>query len=155
MIDRKAVEERAAVLAERIAAREGYELVQVEYVHQSGRWLLRLYIDSPEGITVDDCATVSRQVSTVLDVEDFIPQAYTLEVSSPGLDRPLVKGDDYRRFAGEPVTIRTRSPLDGRRRFKGVLQKFEGDVVTITDHAGEVFEIPLELVSKARLDPRI
>lgn len=155
MIDREAVEDRVAALAERIAGREGCELVQVEYVHQSGRWILRLYIDRPEGIKIDDCATVSRQMSAVLDVEDFIPQAYNLEVSSPGLDRPLTKGDDYRRFAGEPVNIRTRSPLDGRRRFRGILQKCEGDVVTITDHAGEVFEIPIGLVSKARLDPRI
>lgn len=155
MVDRQAVEDRVAALAGRIAAREGCELVQVEYVHQAGRWILRLYLDRTGGITVGDCAAVSRQLSAVLDVEDFIPHAYNLEVSSPGLDRPLTKGDDYVRFAGEAVNIRTSTPLDGRRRFKGILQKFEGEVVTITDHAGEVFEIPLELVSKARLDPRI
>jgi ribosome maturation factor RimP len=76
-------------------------------------------------------------------------------VSSPGLDRPLRKGEDFRRFAGEPVSIRTSSPVGGRRRFRGVLEKFEDEVVTIADEAGQTSEIPLEKVKKARLDPRI
>jgi ribosome maturation factor RimP len=100
VVDRRKVEDHVAPLAERIAAREGCELVHVEYVNESGRWFLRLFIDHPNGITVDDCAAVSRQMSAMLDVEDFIPHAYNLEVSSPGLDRPLRKGDEYRRFAG-------------------------------------------------------
>jgi len=155
VIERAKVEDRVAPLAEKVAAREGCELVHVEYAHQSGRWILRLFIDRPEGITLEECSAVSRQMSAVLDVEDFIPHAYTLEVSSPGLDRPLRKGDDYRRFAGESVNIRTTAPVGGRRRFRGILEKFENEVVTVTDEAGQVFEIPLEKVSKARLDPRI
>lgn len=155
MVDRQAVVDHVVPLAERVAAREGCELVHVEYVHQSGRWILRLYIDRPDGVDIDNCTAVSRQMSAVLDVEDFIPHAYHLEVSSPGLDRPLRKSEDYRRFAGEPVSIRTTTPVGGRRRFKGILEKLEGEVLTIADEAGQVFEIPLEKVSKARLDPRI
>jgi ribosome maturation factor RimP len=155
VVDRQAIEDRVAPLAERVAEREGCELVHVEYVNQSGRWILRLFIDRPDGVHIDDCAAVSRQMSAMLDVEDFIPHAYHLEVSSPGLDRPLRKGDDYRRFAGEPVSIRTSSPIGGRRRFRGILEKFENEVVTVTDESGTSFEIPLEKVSKARLDPRI
>lgn len=155
MVDRKSVEEQVAPLAERVAAREGCELVYVEYVHESGRWFLRLFIDHPSGVDIDHCSAVSRQMSSLLDVEDVIPHAYNLEVSSPGLDRPLRKGDDYRKFAGEPVNIRTKAPVGGRRRFRGILEKFEGEVVTIADDAGRTFEIPLDKVSKARLDPRI
>jgi len=155
VVDTLSVEARVVPLAERVAAREQCELVHVEYVHDAGRWCLRVYIDRPEGITIKDCSGVSRQLSAVLDVEDFIPHAYHLEVSSPGLDRPLRTADDYRRFAGEPVSIRTKAPIDGRRRFRGTLEKFEGEVVTIADEAGEAFEIPLAEVSKARLNPQI
>ncbi len=151
----KTVEERVIPLAERVAAREGCELVHCAYVHESGRWFLRLYIDHPDGITIDHCTAVSRQMSALLDVEDLIPRAYNLEVSSPGLDRPLNTADDYVKFAGEQVSIRTNGPIDGRRRFRGLLQKFEDEVVTVADEAGRIFEIPLEKVRKARLDPRI
>lgn len=155
MVDSRSVEEHVTPLAERVAAREGCELVYVEYVHDAGRWVLRLFIDHPNGVDIGHCSAVSRQMSSLLDVEDVIPHAYNLEVSSPGLDRPLRRGDDYRKFAGEPVSIRTKTPVGGRRRFRGILEKFEGEVVTIADDAGRIFEIPLDKVSKARLDPRI
>ena len=155
MVETQTVEARVAPLAARIAAREGCEFVHCEYVHDGGRWTLRLFIEREGGITIKECTAVSRQMSAVLDVEDFIPHAYHLEVSSPGLDRPLRTADDYRRFAGEPVSIRTKAPIDGRRRFRGTLEKFEGEVVTIADEAGEAFEIPLAEVSKARLNPQI
>ena len=155
MVETQTVEERVAPLAARIAAREGCELVQCVYVHEGGRWVLRVYIDRPDGITIEHCTAVSRQMSTVLDVEDCIPHAYHLEVSSPGLDRPLNTPDDYQRFAGEPVHIRTTMPIDGRRRFRGILEKLEDEVVTVADEAGRLFQIPLDKVRKARLDPRI
>lgn len=155
MVDRKSVEKRVIPLAERVAAREGCELVHLEYVNESGRWFLRLFIDHPNGVDIDHCSAVSRQMSALLDVEDPVPHAYNLEVSSPGIDRPLRRGEDYRRFAGEPVSIRTRAPVRGRRRFRGILEKLEDEVVTISDDAGRTFEIPLDKVSKARLDPRI
>ena len=155
MVETQTVEERVAPLAARITAREGCELVQCEYVNDGGRWCLRVYIDCEAGVTIDHCTSVSRQMSAVLDVEDVIPHAYHLEVSSPGLDRPLNTPGDYQRFSGEPVKIRTVAPVRGRRRFKGVLGKFEDEVVTLTDNEGQVFEIPLEKVRSARLDPQI
>ncbi len=155
MVETQTVEERVAPLAARIAAREGCELAHCEYVNDCGRWFLRLYIDREGGVTIADCTSVSRQVSAVLDVEDFIPHAYSLEVSSPGLDRSLNTPDDYQRFSGESVRIRTASPVRGRRRFRGILDKFEDEVVTLTDSQWQVFEIPLEKVRSARLDPQI
>jgi len=155
VVETAMVEERVAPLAARIAAREGCELVHCEYLNDCGRWYLRLYIDHEDGITTEECTSVSRQVSAVLDVEDFIPHAYNLEVSSPGLNRPLNTREDYRRFSGEPVRIRTASPILGRRRFRGILDEFKDDVVTVTDTEGRAFEIPLEKVHSARLDPQI
>ena len=110
MVETQTVEQRVAPLAARIAAREGCELAHCEYVNDGGRWVLRLYIDREGGVTIADCTSVSRQMSAVLDVEDFVPHAYSLEVSSPGLDRSLNTPDDYHRFSGESVRIRTVSP---------------------------------------------
>jgi ribosome maturation factor RimP len=155
VVETTTVEERVAPLAARVAARVGCDLVHCEYVHDGGRWFLRLFIDRDGGVTIEDCSAVSRQVSALLDVEDFIPHAYNLEVSSPGLDRPLVTPEDYRRFAGEPVRIQTIAPVLGRRRFRGTLEKLEGEVVTVADAVGQRFDIPLEKVRKARLDPQI
>ncbi len=155
MVQTQTVEERVGPLAARVAAREGCELVGCEYVHEGGRWFLRLFIDRQGGVTIEDCSAVSRQMSAVLDVEDLIPHAYNLEVSSPGLDRPLTSPEDYRRFAGELVRIQTIAPVRGRRRFFGTLEKLENEVVTVADEAGQRFEIPLDKVRKARLDPRL
>ena len=151
----KSVEDCVEPLAEKVAEREGCELVYVEYVHDAGRWILRLFIDRAEGITLTECSAVSRQMSAILDVEDLIPQSYHLEVSSPGLDRPLRNAQDYEKFAGEEVKIRTDSPVEGRRKFSGVLEGLTDDVVVVTDATGEVFQIPFDKVRKARLDPRI
>ena len=131
----------------------GYELVGVEYLSQGrGGSLLRVYIDHEEGISVDDCAAVSHQLSGVLDVEDPIRENYSLEVSSPGLDRPLFFERDFVRFAGMRASIRLRTKLHDRRRFEGVLRGVqEGKVLVETD--GEVASLPLELIDKARLVP--
>ncbi len=155
MVETQSIEERVAALAARVAAREDCELVSCEYVHEQGRWFLRLYIDHKDGVTIDHCGAVSRQLSAMLDVDDFIPHAYRLEVSSPGLNRPLNTADDYARFAGEQVRVRTTAPVEGRRKFRGVLGGLEDDVVMIHGAEGEVFEIPIEQVRSARLDPRI
>jgi ribosome maturation factor RimP len=149
------VEERVAPMATRVANREGCEFVQCEYVNESGRWVLRLYIDRQGGVTIDDCSAVSRQMSAMLDVEDFIPHAYHLEVSSPGLNRPLNTADDYDRFVGERIRIKTTDPVRGRRKFTGILEKREGESVTVAEPGGQVFEIPLDKVRAARLDPEI
>ena len=155
MVASQSVEERVAPMAARVAAREGCDLVHCEYVNQSGRWILRLYIDREGGVTVGDCSTISRQMSAMLDVEDLIPSAYNLEVSSPGLDRPLNTHDDYDRFVGENVKIKTTDPVRGRRRFSGVLEKREGELITVAESGGQAFEIPLDKVRMARLDPQL
>lgn len=130
----------------------GYELVGIEYLSQGRHSLLRIYIDSEEGITVDDCADVSHQVSAVLDVEDPIKGVYTLEVSSPGLDRPLFKAADFERYAGERVDVRLRLPLDGRRRFKGTLLGVRDEKV-IVEVEGTDYLLPLQDIDKANLVP--
>ena len=127
----------------------GYELVELEFPPH----LLRIYIDREGGVTVDDCEVVSRQVSAVLDVEDPISGAYTLEVSSPGLDRPLRKETDFIRFAGERAKIELSLPdKDGRRRFTGTLKGCDaGEVLIEVD--GEEHRLPLADIGKARLVP--
>ena len=130
----------------------GFELVAVELVGSGDDRILRVYIDHPDGITVDDCADVSRQVSAVLDVEDPIPGAYVLEVSSPGLDRPLVKAADFERFRGSLVKLRTREAVLGRKNFTGMLSEASGDNVVV-EVDGEPYEIEFANIEKARLVP--
>lgn len=128
----------------------GYELVGVEYGGGSGNGCLRVYIDSPDGITVDDCAAVSEQLSAALDVDDPIPDAYVLEVSSPGINRPLFTREDFERFRGERVFVRLEEALDGRKRFKGRLIEVQADTVDV-DVDGRVWQLPLGLVEQAHL----
>jgi ribosome maturation factor RimP len=128
----------------------GYELVGIEYISQGKHSVLRVYIDQEEGITVDDCAAVSHQVSAVLDVEDPIKGVYTLEVSSPGLDRPLFSEAHYERYLGNMAEIRLRSPVDGRRKFKGRLQAVRDGQVEI-EVDGERHTLALDNVEKAHL----
>ncbi|MEX0899814.1 MAG: ribosome maturation factor RimP [Gammaproteobacteria bacterium] len=130
----------------------GYELVELEYKPRGHNGLLRLYIDAADGIGLDDCAKVSRRVSALLDVEDPIPGAYELEVSSPGLNRPLRTIEHYRRFAGEKVKVQTVRPIEGQRRFKGVLRAVEGTTLQL-EVDGEERVIPLDLVERASLAP--
>lgn len=131
----------------------GFDLVDVELVGGSGNAVLRVYIDSLGGVNVDDCATVSHQVSAVLDVEDPIPGHYTLEVSSPGLDRPLVKREDFQRFTGDVVKVRMARPILGRRNFTGRLAGLEGESIVV-DIDEESFHLPIEDIEKARLVPK-
>ena len=142
-------------LLEPAVAALGCELVGVEY-HPSGKHsLLRVYIDKPEGVTVDDCSAVSYQVSGLLDVEDPIPGQYTLEVSSPGLDRPLFLARDFERFAGQQVKLRTRFPIDGQRNFRGLLRGLHEQQVVIEEQDGKCVSLPLDQVEQARLVPDI
>jgi ribosome maturation factor RimP len=130
----------------------GYELVGVEFTHgKTG--VLRVYIDHPEGIGVDDCEKVSHQVSGILDVEDPIRGHYALEVSSPGLDRPLYRERDFERFAGSEVDLRLLAPLDGRRRFKGVLGGLRDGQVVVRMNDDEELVVALEEIDQARLVP--
>lgn len=139
-------------LIEPAVAGLGYELVGVEYRGGSTNGLLRIYIDHVDGITLEDCQAVSHQVSGLLDVEDPIHGHYALEVSSPGLDRPLFRAQDYARFAGRRVKMRMHGLVQGRRNFTGLLLGLEGDNA-IVEVDGEEFELPLDQVDQARLIP--
>ena len=130
----------------------GYELVGVEHLPQGRHSLLRIYIDSEDGVTVDDCGRVSHQVSGVLDVEDPIRGPYTLEVSSPGLDRPLFTAEHFQRFAGNRVKIQLRAPQQGRRKFSGMLHGMRDEAVVI-EQDGEELALPIGAIEKANLVP--
>lgn len=108
-----------------------FELVDVEYVKEGGQWYLRAYIDKPGGITIDDCVEISRKLSDVLDEEDFIEDSYIMEVSSPGLGRPLKKEKDFARSLGQEVEIRTYRAIDKQKEFIGTLKDYDKDTVTI------------------------
>ena len=129
----------------------GFELVGVEFI-AGRRGLLRVYIDSEDGITVDDCQSVSHQVSGLLDVEDPIRGQYSLEVSSPGLDRPLFRAADFERFAGHEVRLRLVTPLEGRRKFRGVLAGLRDGRVVVQVEEQELV-VALEEIDEARLVP--
>ncbi len=129
---------------------EGYELVHVEFLDRGSASVLRVFIDKPGGINLGDCQRISRHVSVLLDVEDLIDHHYTLEVSSPGLERPLYKAADYLRFRGREVKLATTSMIENRRNFKGILKDFSEGVATL-DCQGEVFRIPIEQIKKANL----
>ena len=130
----------------------GFELWGVEYQSHARQSLLRIYIDAEQGVSVDDCAKVSHQVSGVLDVEDPITGEYTLEVSSPGMDRPLYHLEQYSRYIGSDITIRLRIAFEGRRKFQGRLVAVEGDeVVVLLD--GHEYVLPFEQIDKAQVVP--
>ena len=109
----------------------GFELVDVEYVKEGSTWYLRTYIDKPGGITIDDCEVVSRRLSDILDEKDYISDAYIMEVSSPGLGRPLKKDKDFKRSMGEEVEIRTYRMVDKKKEFTGILAAYDAETVTI------------------------
>ena len=148
--------ERLIDLLEPVIEALGYELVLLEYSPSRGASLLRLYIDAAGGINVDDCARVSREVSGVLDVEDPIQGAFQLEVSSPGIDRPLAKVEHFQRFMGEQVKLQLLAPRDvgpaGRRRFMGAIAAVSPKSVTLDTPDG-VFEFEFSEIERARLVP--
>ncbi len=140
-------------LLEPIVVGLGYEFVGAEYLPQGKHSILRIYIDKPEeGISVDDCERVSRQVSSMLDVEDPIPGHYTLEVSSPGMDRPLFKPEHFERFIGHDIKLLLSAPLDGRRKMTVGLKAISNNIVS-AELEGEVIEIDFDNIEKAHLVP--
>lgn len=138
MTQKEEYESRTEKLLLPIVEQNGFELVDVEYVKEGGSWYLRAYIDKPGGITVDDCEIVSRSLSDQLDREDFIEDAYILEVSSPGLGRPLKKDKDFERSMGERVEIRLYRAMDHRKEYEGLLKAYDKDTVTIDEGEGDV-----------------
>jgi ribosome maturation factor RimP len=150
------IETRARQVAEGILAGEGMELLDVEYTREREGWTLRLFIDKPGGkVGIDDCMQASRAVETALDVEDFIPNEYHLEVSSPGLNRPLTRPDHYQRVTGQRVKVKTYGPLGdppGRKNFTGVLTGVEQDGITMEVEGAGSFRIPFKDIAKANLE---
>jgi len=158
--------EAVQAIAERVAASAGLEIVEVELRGGGKARMLRIVIDKPGGVTHEDCASLSREVSTILDVEDVVPGAsYVLEVSSPGLDRKLFRAADYERFTGSRVKLTTRQPINGNRFFEGRLEKFQQGRLTLDLSAArkkaraglaeQKLEIDLANVEKANLVPEI
>lgn len=149
------VEEKTRALAEPLVAAEGLDLVDVEFVREPGGWILRVFIDKPGGrVGLEECSTVSNALDPVLDVEDFIPNEYSLEVSSPGLNRPLKKLEHFKRVIGQKVKVKTYGPMGDppRKNFSGVLtQVGEADVTVEVEGAG-AFQIPFREIAKANLE---
>ena len=146
------VEDRVHAIAERVAIDHGLELVHAEVAGPENKPIVRIFIDKPNGVTHQDCSEVSMHVGTVLDVEDFIHASYTLEVSSPGLERGLYKRPDYERFAGSLARIRTRNPINGQRNFRGRLLGINGDEVLFDDRTNGRVSIALDSIAKANLE---
>ena len=138
-------------LAETLLQEEKMELADMELLREGRGWVLRLFIDKTGGITLDDCASVSRQFGDQLEVEDLIPFRYTLEVSSPGLDRPLKKDQDFLRHIGNQIQVITRSPWEGRSFFKGKMLDYQVSGTLSLAEKKKVWEIPVSLIAKARL----
>ena len=128
----------------------GFELIDVEYLSVSGRWILRLYIDKEDGVTIDDCVSVSRELGDLLDVKDVINNEYVLEVSSPGLDRPLKREKDFIKFIGNKIKCRIAAPVNGQKNFSGLLKEFKESNILLKTESG-VVELPLEGIEKANL----
>ena len=147
----EAVAAKIEEIAQRVVQSEGMELVEVEVKGGGNARFVRISIDKPEGVTHADCELVSQQVGTILDVEDVVPGHYTLEVSSPGVERKLLKPQDYQRFQGQKAKITLRDPVEGRRTWEGTLAGFEDGVIALETEPGKTREFPFEQVQKANL----
>jgi ribosome maturation factor RimP len=153
------VVDRARAAAERVAGTYGLDVFDVQFRREAAGMVLRVQIDRPgpaatpeESVSVEDCAQVSRDLSAVLDVEDVVPTAYTLEVSSPGLDRPLRRAEDYRRFEGRRAKLVMRETVDGQGYFKGRLRGVDGDTVLIEGEDGRRHSVPIGIIRRANLE---
>ena len=147
---RKEVQRRVEEIADSLLKDEGLELVDLEYRREGRRWVLRLFIDKEGGVTVEDCATVSRELADILDAKDAIPEAYVLEVSSPGLNRRVRKRRDFFRFAGRKVEVRLAALHDGRRKIVGTILGVEGEAVVVAAPEA-TYTIALENIARATL----
>lgn len=146
------IQRKVERLAEPVAASAGLEIVVVQYRREAHGWVLRVMLDHPDGVSVDDCARFSRELSDLLDVEDPVPSAYNLEVSSPGLDRPLVKPRDFVRFTGSAINLTTNLSVSGRRNFQGTLRGMDGERVLL-DVDGRTLALEWSWIKKANLVP--
>ena len=146
------IEERIRAVAGRVAGEHGLEFVHAEVGVLGRNAVVRVFIDKPGGVTHEDCATVSHHMGTLLDVEDYIASTYTLEVSSPGLERGLYKREDYERFAGRLAKLKSRDAINGQRNFRGRIIGVEGDAVVFEDKTSGRVTIPVDRIAKANLE---
>ena len=138
MTKKETYEAKTEALLQPLVDANGFELVDVEYVKEAGNWYLRAYIDKPGGIAVDDCEVISRALSDLLDKEDYISDSYILEVSSPGLGRPLKKEKDFARSIGKEIEVRTYRAIEGQKEFTGILKEYDQDSFTIVMDESEM-----------------
>ncbi len=151
MSKRETYEQKTEALLAPIMEEHQFELVDVEYVKEGGSWYLRAYIDKPGGITVDDCEMVSRALSDLLDEQDFIDEAYILEVSSPGLGRPLKKEKDFARSIGEEVDVKTFRAINHQKDFTGILKGYDKEKIVLEMENGEEMEFARADLALVRL----
>ncbi len=151
----RAYDKKIMELAEPVAAAAGMEVILVECLRMKLRWLVRVYLDKEGGVTLDDCAAMSNQLGDILDVHDVPPGAYTMEVSSPGLDRPLTRDKDFLKYRGSKVRVTSSEKLEGIKNFRGNLVDFaeeDGRQYLAVEMAGKIHRIPKDLVVKANLE---
>ena len=147
--------ERIRQLVEPVIESEDMELIDVECLKMRSRWVVRIYMDKETGITLDNCSEISNQVGDILDIHEVLPGSYTLEVSSPGLDRPLVRDKDFMKYRGCKVHVRVTEKLEGIRNFRGKLVDFceeKGKKVLVIDITGKTYRIPRDMVVKANIE---
>ena len=144
--------EKIKAIAENAANEENLELVHVEMIGSAKNPTLRIFIDKPDGVTLDDCSNISRQMSAVLDADDFIPTAYTLEVSSPGLERELYSLKDFEKYAGNLAKVKTRHPINGQKNFRGRITEVKGEEIIFEDVTNGTVRFPYNTVAKANLE---
>ncbi len=151
MTKREEYEQKTEALLQPIMERTGFELVDVEYVKEGSNYYLRAYIDKEGGITIDDCETVSRELSDLLDAEDFIPEAYFMEVSSPGLGRQLKKEKDFARSIGEDVEVKLYKPIEKKKELEGELLSFDTENIVLGLSENKTITIPRESIAMIKL----
>lgn len=145
--------ERIEQVARPVLAEHSAELVDLQFVHEQGQWVLRFFLDKEGGITLDDCAEISDHLGRLLDATNLVSRSYSLEVSSPGINRRLRKEKDYQRFMGERVDVTVFAPINGRRHFRGTIQAVHEGVVEIQEPSQPPWALPLTAIAKAKLDP--
>jgi len=150
----KEIKEKIKEIIEIPILKKNIELVDLEWRRERSGWILRIFIDKPGGVTIADCAKISGIVDEILDKENIIHRSYILEVSSPGIERPLVKKEDYEKFRGEKARITLKTPISGRRNFTGIILGVKENLVQI-EVEGRVWEFPLNNIKKANLQPEI
>jgi len=150
--NKQEIVERITEIAHRVGNSEGIEIVEVQLLGAGKARLLRLFIDKPGGVSHADCGLISQQVGTILDIEDVVPGAsYTLEVSSPGLERKLSKPTDFERFAGQKAKVVLREPVENQKRWEGTLAGISGEIITLEPSAGKSIHFALSQIEKANL----